>query len=261
MIYSFTSSSSSASDSKALNGFAGDLNTTSFDITPPITSPHTYYVQDINFQNFLVTTTDDYIIFHVIWMGGVPAIDQDFKFNFPNKNDYDEDMIVDFLYNLINTDSASKWRIHVDKNDVGILSFHINEALFGSSLYINGITHRVKLLLGLVNYNNKHERVKNIVCSDRPDFCFGHMFYLNSFEAGNSMITKDVDGKIIGSSIAYIINQFIIPHLPVIVKNKHKQGKRTVNMLSHISFQLCDKYNVPIVLLSPMTIAIYLTPL
>jgi hypothetical protein len=211
------------------------------DINIPKTDDVIYYVSDINFQNYLVTTKDDFIIFEY------PDEQQTFKYTFPDKSDYDEDTLVSFLNTLFNNE------VKVTKNNDGTLRFQNPEH---SVIDVYFATHRVELLLGLIHYMPLS--MSFVLCTECPNCNLGNMMFLNSFEAGSPVITSDEYGRIIGSSTIYIINQFTRPNLPVIVKNKHKLMKRSINpySLTHISFQLCDKYNVPIVLRSPMSVSI-----
>jgi hypothetical protein len=194
-----------------------------------------YWVSDINFQNYLITTHDDYIIFD---FG-----EQSQRFTFEDKSDYDEDMIVEFLSKLFTT------YIRVSKQGDGTL---LLTSIFSDHLNVYEATHRVKLLLGLMNYTPLSNQYLH--CTEAPNFNLGNLMYLNSFETGDSIITDYSYGQ----STIYIINQFTRPNLPVIVKNKHKLMKRRINpySLTHISFQLCDKYNIPIVLRSPLMVSI-----
>jgi hypothetical protein len=112
-----------------------------------------------------------------------------------------------------------------------------------------------------MNYNNFGRFDYHFYCTETPNTSLGNFMYLNSFEAGDSKITTNSDGYLINSSSIYVINQFMKPFIPVIVKNKHKQMVRYMNALSlrHITFQLCDKYNVPIILKSPLLVSIIIS--
>jgi hypothetical protein len=230
------------------------FSTLSFDVNLTGTGTTKYWVSDINFQGFLLTTTDDYIEFEN---------HRRQKYYFPNKSDYDEDSLVEFLNELINDrtdvspEAESRTEVIVGKTSDGLITFSDPSAEPHNGIAIHGATHRVRLLLGLVNYFDDEEFHKVLTATETPNCSLGNLMYLHSFEAGDSVLCKNENGFIIGSSIIYTINQFMRPNLPVIVKNKHPI-KKYVNSLSHLSFQLTDKYNIPVVLRSPLLVSIVL---
>jgi hypothetical protein len=204
-----------------------------------------YYVSDINFQNFMITTTDDYII---VRHEGILFYKEDKRINFPDKSDYTDDSLIPFLNNLFTS------LFTVEKLDDGKLKIH---TISGTS-YIKEMSHRVRMLLGLMNYRLNPTYEVNHFCTETPNISMGNLMYLNSIEAGKSLMMKNHEGSTINSSIMYVINQFMKPFIPTIVKNKHKQmiKRMSSNSLRKMTFQLTDKYNVPIVLKSPLLVSI-----
>jgi hypothetical protein len=122
-----------------------------------------------------------------------------------------------------------------------------------SYVYISDASHRVKVLLGLMNYTPDLEGT-TIRATETPDVCNGGFLYLLSLEGDATSIQSNEERSV--STLA-VISTFMINHVPVIV-HKDTGGlisqKIKTHHVSKITMTLVDRHLEPVLLISPMTV-------
>lgn len=235
MIYSITS------------GDPNNYSKVSTKINPPwYCSKVKYYVKSINTtSNFYITTDEDFIIFDI---GEEPNI-----YVFPNKSSYDFDTLAETINEITP-------ELNVEFTENKLLKFK-NEKI----IKIVDASHRVKLLLGLINMELPIEG-KEIICKTVPTTTFYNKLYLNC-EFGDGIIlsnknTNNDNGiDYVYPNICYVIDTFMKDGLPIILNKKQMSIKTAYSDLKRLTFQLVDIYMCPVKLLSPLSITIILKPL
>ena len=202
-----------------------------------------YQVTEINtFGNILLSTTDDYIE-----VGGD-------VYHFPEKISWDKHELAKWL-----DDNITKIPMTVTVNDSGCYHLTCSHAFS-----INRCSHRVKLLLGIFHQTFPIDSVANdegqweITARSCPMLTYGNVLYLRTLE-GNFVGTRN-DINNITFPCAYRINQFIKPGVPLLY---HKKGEKTivnVDAAKQIKMTLVDFMYEPVILKSPMFIAIKIKP-
>jgi hypothetical protein len=123
--------------------------------------------------------------------------------------------------------------------------------------------HRARLLLGLINYTPPEDPTNKIFAPETPNICLGNFLHLYSRE-GRVIMTENTvaEQEIVidkSPSILAVINTFTMPHIPLVLTKKNGSLiplKVRTHQISEIHMSLLDKYNQPVILLTPMTVVI-----
>jgi hypothetical protein len=228
-----------------------EYNAISIDLTPlPWNCKDIEYsVSQINFTaNYYITTDLDYIYMAV----GFPDWGI-YEYSFQNLTDFDLDNITTYLQTTIFRDE-----ITVTKMPNGRLRFVNNPT--GTRLKIVSISRRARWFIGFMrsttlDLDDDFDYLYD--CDQPPSTTFGNLLYLTSLQ-GEIVNTNTDSNILLESPILYRINQFMRPGLPVIINKK--QSKIISNPISKIDLQLTDCYFEPIILLSPLYVAIEVRP-
>lgn len=205
-----------------------------------------FYVKSINtYSNFYVTTTDDFIKY---------SIGETIKtFNFSNKSSYDIDSLDSDIKKLIPD-------LNCVYTENKLLKFS-NE----SDITIIEASHRVKMLLGLINMELPIKG-KEIICKTVPTTTFYNKLFLlclNQFgmplcnkNKGNSDVSMDYNYP----NICYVIDTFLRDGLPIILTKKQMTIEVPFYDLKFLNLQLVDQFYEPIILKSPLSVTLMFKP-
>ena len=201
-----------------------------------------YQVTDVNtFSNIVLSNKDDYINID----NGV--------YRFPEKTSWDIYELADWF--------GMNTPIRAQVNACGCLRFYN-----ASSFTIIDMSHRVKLLTGMFHHlefpikatfiEEKYEY--EIIADSCPMLTYGDVLYLRTLEGSFVGTRSDVHNRTFPCALR--INQFIKPGVPLIY---HKKGEKTVINVAaakQITMTLVDFLYEPVILKSPMFIAIKIKP-
>jgi hypothetical protein len=226
-----------------------EFNSLEFDVDIPwICDKVEYRVTRLSLSNMQTTTHEDIIAFifndtysHVV--------------TFEDKNDYDEDTFIKYLNNLFKIEEYN-YSVTVAKTPSGVLQFVGNRPF-----KIVNITHRVKLLLGLIHYDFEANFVISYTGTEPPTFTFNNILYLRSMTIGHSVRMQDENSQPKNPDLLYIINEFMIPQLPMITNKKGLKIIHPYEPKIKVKITLTDVYLEPIVLRSPLFVNLQIRPL
>lgn len=197
-----------------------------------------YQVIDFNaYSNILLSTSDDFI-----------EINSE-KYHFTDKMEWDKEELATWL-----TEQLSSLGITISINDSGCYQF-----VSADEFRIDSCSHRVKLLLGLFHCQFPIPETKEFTAPACPMLNYGNVLYLRTLE-GTFVGTRN-DVYNLTFPCAYRINQFIKPGVPLLY---HKKGEKVivnVDAAKQITMTLVDFMYEPVVLKSPMFIAIKIKPI
>lgn len=205
-----------------------------------------FYVKSINTcSNFYITTTEDFIKYSI---GDVVK-----TYNFENKCKYDIDNLAYEIKKLIPD-------LNCEYTENKLLKFS-NTA----EIKIIEVSHRIKMLLGLINTNLPIQG-KEIICDTVPTTTFYNKLFLRCLnEFGTPLCNKNQGDKEQSSdyvfpNICYVIDTFIKDGFPLILSKKQMSIKVPFYDLKHLNLQLVDQFFEPIKLKSPLSITIIMKP-
>ena len=202
-----------------------------------------YQVTDLNtFGNIVLSTEDDYIMIN------------EQLYHFPEKISWDKYELATWLNDQLSG-------VVVSITDTGCYQFRSS-----GTFTITECTHRVRLLLGIFHCNDFP--IQSQYDEDNLDYCFiapacpmltyGNVLYLRTLEGSFVGTRNDIHN--ITFPCAYRINQFIKPGVPLLY---HKKGEKTIiniDAAKQITMTLVDFMYEPVILKSPMFIAIKIKP-
>jgi hypothetical protein len=201
-----------------------------------------YRIEQINFKaDFLITTADDYIKFDYENKSEI--------LRFTDKTDYDEETLVSYLNTLFQQQTT----ITLSLSESGRIIFSATE-----EFTIPEASHRAKYLLGLMAFDSVFKSATHFA-TETPSVCFGHLLYLSS-QQGQIIETEDQYGYDVAKDVIYRINQFMVPNLPVIINKKQNSLQRNSGELNNVKIQLTDRYFQPLILQSPLYVALKIKP-
>jgi hypothetical protein len=154
--------------------------------------------------------------------------------------------LEDFINNLINSEvSGIKCSI-----TNGIIKY---EGPAGT--IFNKWSHRAGLILGL--YNHEFETTLLDLMDNplsAPILNFGNVLYLKTSLPNIARLNVQNDEML--TNIAYKVNEFIYPNLPIISNKKGEWMNIKCENLNDLTFTLCDFMLKPIICLSPIFITL-----
>ena len=199
-------------------------------------------VTDLNtFSNIVLSNESDYIL-----------VDND-RYNFVERTSWDIEELANWL-----TKNTS---VTVTVNDCGCYRFSK-----AGSFTINGASHRVKLLLGLFHcrefplraVHNEATNDYTVVAPSCPMLTYANVLYLRTLEGTLVGTRSDINN--ITLPCAYRVNSFIKPGVPLIYHKKGEKVVVNVDAARQITVTLVDFMYEPVILKSPMFIAIKIKP-
>jgi hypothetical protein len=249
--YSKRSVNTKVDSSQILSGVA-DYQSLSIDLTPLPWNCNKiqYCVSQINFTaNYYITTSNDYIEIMSWDLDLDPPDYQLSTYYFDNLTEFDQENLTTYLTHHIFRDE-----LNVTKYSNGTISINVIQPR--TVLIITDITRRARWFIG---YTLPIPSIESfyVYGNQIPSTTFGNLLYLTSLQ-GETVSTTTEDNTPITPSIIYRINQFMRPGLPVIINKK--QTKIISNPISKIDLRLTDCYFEPIILLSPLYVAIEVRP-
>lgn len=201
-----------------------------------------YQVTDVNtFSNIILSNTDDYILIN------------NSRYTFPIKTSWDIHELAAWV--------SQQTGLTVTVNDCGCFQF-----ASPNQFTINDCSHRAKLLLGLFHHSDfpirstliKEKNQYEIAAKSCPMLTYGDVLYLRTLEGSFVGTRSDVYNRTFPCALR--INHFIKPGVPLIY---HKKGEKTivnVDAAKTITMTLVDFMYEPVILKSPMFIAIKIKP-